>query len=210
MNDQLTGSLMKRVIDLLFAGLLVVLATPILMLAALAIFLVSPGPVFYVQMREGRNGHQFKLWKLRTMQLGADEILRQFLKTNAEAQLEWQTYCGLKNDPRIIPYVGRFLRQYSIDELPQLWNVIRNDMSMVGPRPFMYDHLQYFLPKYRGIRTRVKPGLTGLAQVSGRRGHDLRKQQAFDTLYVRNGSFCLDAWILFKTPAVVLSRRGAI
>jgi lipopolysaccharide/colanic/teichoic acid biosynthesis glycosyltransferase len=203
------GLLWKRQLDIALAIFLLFYTFPILCVAATATWLMSPGPILFCQQREGFGGHPFKLWKLRTMYLNADELLQKHLEENPEVCSEWQTYCRLTKDPRILPAIGHFNRRFSIDELPQLWNVIRGDMSLVGPRPFPLEHLGLLHPRYRQIRLTVKPGLTGLWQVSGRSEHDIRKQQALDTLYVRKWTFSLDLWILLKTLPAVISARGA-
>jgi lipopolysaccharide/colanic/teichoic acid biosynthesis glycosyltransferase len=143
------------------------------------------------------------------MYLNADEILQRHLDDNPEVLAEWQTYCRLTKDPRVLPIIGHFNRRFSIDELPQLWNVIRGEMSLVGPRPFPLAQIGFLQPKYRRIRSTVKPGLTGLWQVSGRSEHGIQRQLALDTLYVRKWTFWLDLWILLQTIPAVISARGA-
>jgi lipopolysaccharide/colanic/teichoic acid biosynthesis glycosyltransferase len=199
----------KRCLDFTLAVLLLLFTFPIIGVAASATWMVSPGPILFRQKREGLGGQPFELWKLRTMYLNADEILQKHLDENPKVLVEWQTYYRLTKDPRILPVIGYFNRRFSIDELPQLWNVIRGDMSLVGPRPFPVTQIEFLHPKYRQIRSTVKPGLTGLWQVSGRSEHDIQKQLALDTLYVRKWTFWLDLWILLKTIPTVISAQGA-
>jgi lipopolysaccharide/colanic/teichoic acid biosynthesis glycosyltransferase len=199
----------KRYLDFTLAVFLLFITLPLICIAASATWIVSPGPILFRQKREGLGGRPFELWKLRTMYLNADEILERHLDENPEVLTEWKTYCRFTKDPRILPVIGHFNRRFSIDELPQLWNVMRGEMSLVGPRPFPVAQIGLLHPKYRQIRSTVKPGLTGLWQVSGRSEHDIQKQLAIDILYVRKWTLWLDLWILLKTIPAVFSARGA-
>ncbi len=165
------------------------------------------GPAFYAQTRVGYRGRQFKCWKFRSMVVGADQILKDLLAKDPVAKAEWDRDFKLKNDPRITR-VGHFLRKTSLDELPQLWNVLRGDMSLVGPRPvteketlFYGEHLQTYQS--------VKPGMTGLWQVSGRNDTTYAERVQLDSTYVRTRSFSGDLAIIAKTALVMLTRRGA-
>jgi Undecaprenyl-phosphate galactose phosphotransferase WbaP len=200
---------LKRALDVLIACSAALAAAPLVALAAIWIKCVSPGPAFFVQERGGENGRSIRVWKLRTMFRNADELLRRHLETHPEARQEWLRYFKLRNDPRLLPLLGKLLRRTSLDELPQLWNVIKGEMSLVGPRPFPRYHLERFDPEFRKLRARVLPGLTGLWQVSARSDGDLRVQQALDTYYIRNWSLWLDLHILARTFRALLFRQGA-
>ncbi|HSW49717.1 MAG TPA: undecaprenyl-phosphate galactose phosphotransferase WbaP, partial [Bryobacteraceae bacterium] len=200
---------LKRALDLLVASLAVLLTWPLVALAALWIKWASPGPAFFRQDRGGEGGRSIRVWKLRTMHLNADRLLERHLESNPDARREWQRYFKLKADPRLLPVIGRLLRRTSLDEIPQLWNVIQGEMSLVGPRPFPRYHLEQFDADFRKLRARVLPGLTGLWQVSARSDGDLRVQQALDTYYIRNWSLWLDLHILARTIRAVLFHRGA-
>jgi Undecaprenyl-phosphate galactose phosphotransferase WbaP len=199
----------KRTLDLVVAIPLIIVLSPLLLALMAWIRLVSPGNPVYGQEREGLDGRRVRIWKLRTMYIDADARLKQLLERDAEARNEWQRYFKLKNDPRILPFLGTFLRKFSLDELPQLWNVIVGEMSMVGPRPFPNYHLEAFDEKFRTLRPRVLPGVTGLWQVTARSEGDLDVQQRLDTYYIRNWSVWLDLYLMARTFSVVVRGRGA-
>ena len=171
--------------------------------------IISPGNPFFFQEREGYRGKPFKVWKLRTMYPDTEKRFQQYLEQVPEAREEWNRYFKLKSDPRILPFVGHILRKTSLDELPQLWNVVRGEMSLVGPRPFPYYHLETFGKDFRKLRQSVMPGITGFWQISARSDGDVKQQEALDTYYVQNWSIWLDIYILARTVAVVLLRKGA-
>lgn len=179
-------------------------ALPAVILAAVAIRLTSPGPVFFRQKRAGRNGVPFTMYKLRTMYNGADDDKVLFRSLNS---LPTGPCFKMKNDPRVTR-IGRWLRRASIDELPQFWNVIRGDMSLVGPRPLPLDEVRVDTPDQR-LRLSIKPGITCLWQISGRTEIPYHEWLALDAWYVRNRSALLDLQILIKTVPAVLSARGA-
>jgi lipopolysaccharide/colanic/teichoic acid biosynthesis glycosyltransferase len=165
------------------------------------------GPIFYRHRRVGRGGVHFDCLKFRTMVVGADKVLKQVLARNPELRREWMRSQKLRKDPRITR-VGAFLRRTSLDELPQLWNVIRGDMSLVGPRPVVKEEL----PKYgRQVRhyLSVTPGVTGLWQVMGRNTTTYKRRVALDAYYARKQSLWLDVRILMKTLSVVIAGHGA-
>jgi len=170
---------------------------------------VSPGPAFFVQEREGHRGKPIRIWKLRTMHLNAESLLEDCTSENPEQAREWASCCKLRNDPRILPGVGRILRRSSMDELPQLWNVLVGDMSLVGPRPFPFYHLERFDSEFCRIRHQVLPGLTGLWQVSARADSDLSMQESLDTYYIRNWSLWMDLHVLASTFRAVVGGKGA-
>jgi Undecaprenyl-phosphate galactose phosphotransferase WbaP len=200
---------LKRAMDLALAVLLGIAAASVLALAALWIKMVSGGPALYYQNRGGEAGRTIRVWKLRTMHTDAERLLSGHLLECPEAREEWQRYFKLKRDPRILPGIGHLLRRTSLDELPQLWNVLRGEMSLVGPRPFPEYHLDRFQPEFRSLRAKVTPGLTGLWQVSARSNGDLKVQEALDTYYIRNWSPWLDLYILAQTIRAVISADGA-
>jgi Undecaprenyl-phosphate galactose phosphotransferase WbaP len=203
------NQMLKRAIDIVGASVGIILAAPLIAVCAVWIKLVSPGRAFYVQVREGQGGKNVEVLKLRTMYPEAEEMLGDYLARNPNARAEWKRYCKLKSDPRVLPVVGKLLRGSSLDETPQLWNVLKGEMSLVGPRPFPAYHNSRFDAEFRTVRTQVKPGLTGLWQVSARSEGDLTVQQALDSYYIRNWSLWLDVYILFRTVRAVLARRGA-
>ncbi|MDX2180556.1 MAG: undecaprenyl-phosphate galactose phosphotransferase WbaP [Bryobacteraceae bacterium] len=195
----------KRLTDLALCGASIVLLAPLLGVLWLAVRLSSHGPAFYSHTRIGQDGRMFAMLKFRTMYSNGKEILDRHLAEDPEAAGEWERERKLRHDPRVTP-VGRFLRRTSLDELPQLWNVLRGDMSLIGPRPIPESEL----PRYPGhLYFRVSPGLTGLWQVSGRNNTSYAERVFFDEYYVRNWSIWLDLHILMRTIRVVLTGEGA-
>lgn len=202
-GPRLAKFLIDRLITLM-GGLIVL---PFIILIALLIRLDSPGPILYGQIRIGQNGESFKAWKFRSMVRNADLALESYLETHPELRASWERDHKLRNDPRITR-VGRFLRQTSLDELPQLWNILRGEMSLVGPRPIVDEEIQRYGEKF-GLYTKVTPGLTGLWQVSGRNNLEYEERVSLDAYYVRNWSVWLDLYILIRTVWVVISGEGA-
>lgn len=197
----------KRVIDLVVTGIAILLLSPLFLTVALLIKLDSPGPVFYKQRRLGRNMRWFWLFKFRTMYQDADERLHRILDTDPELAKEFRATFKLRNDPRVTK-VGKFLRRLSIDELPQLFNIVADQMSLVGPRPIVEKEVDYYRD-YSLLLFRVLPGATGLWQVSGRSETSYQQRVELDTRYVREWSLWWDLGILCKTVPAVLKRRGA-
>jgi len=200
---------LKRAADYALGLPLFLVSAPVIALMALWIKRVSPGPAFYTQQREGRHGKLVRIWKLRTMYLDADQALERYLASNAEARAHWHKFFKLPSDPRVLPGIGHLLRRTSLDELPQLWNVLRGEMSLVGPRPFPRYHMESFGDRFRRLRGSALPGITGFWQISERSDGDLKVQERLDTYYIRNWSPWLDAYILARTVVAVLSCRGA-
>ena len=199
----------KRALDIAVSAVGLIAAAPLLAVCALWIRKASPTSPFYRQKREGRDGRAVHILKLRTMYPKADTMLEEHLAADPQAREEWGRFCKLKNDPRILPGVGHFLRKTSLDELPQLWNVLKGEMSLVGPRPFPAYHNKLFDPDFHSLRVQVTPGLTGLWQVSARSDGDLEVQAALDGYYIRNWSLWLDLYILIRTVRSVLAREGS-
>jgi Undecaprenyl-phosphate galactose phosphotransferase WbaP len=199
--------LTKRAIDLLFVCLTVPAVALTVLLLGLLVRLESPGPVFYSHCRIGRNHSIFRIWKIRTMQVNGDEVLKNALAKDGALREEWLRDRKLRCDPRITR-VGRFLRKTSLDELPQLWNVLRGEMSLVGPRPIVEEEAAGYGQNF-SLYCRVTPGLTGLWQVSGRNAVGIRDRVRLDSYYVRNWSPWLDLHILARTARVVLTGQGA-
>ncbi len=196
----------KRTVDILSALLIAVAFSPLIITVVLLLWRQG-GPVIYKHRRVGRGGTMFECLKFRTMVPNADQMLRDLLEAHPELRLEWVRDHKLKDDPRITA-IGRFLRRTSLDELPQLWNVIRGEMSLVGPRPIVREELLRYGRNVRDYLA-AKPGVTGLWQVMGRNNTDYRRRVVLDTYYVRNQNLVLDLYILLKTTLVVLGRTGA-
>jgi Undecaprenyl-phosphate galactose phosphotransferase WbaP len=203
----LHNRIIKRALDMTLTAIISLLFLPYFTLISLLIYLESGRPVFFTHSRVGRNGRAFKAYKFRTMLKNGDEILQQHFDENPGSQVEWERNQKLKQDPRLT-VVGRALRRLSLDELPQLWNIIKGDMSLVGPRPIVREEV----PRYGSaidLYFRLRPGLTGLWQVSGRNDLEYAQRVRLDTYYVRNWSIWLDLVILARTLGVVLGGRGA-
>jgi Undecaprenyl-phosphate galactose phosphotransferase WbaP len=198
----------KRALDLLIALPVLVFVSPLMLVLAIAIRMQDGGPALYRQARLGFGGRSFICFKFRTMVLDADERLEALLARDPEAAKEWQRDHKLRNDPRVLGTVGRFLRVTSLDELPQLFNIIRGEMSVVGPRPIVTEEIVRYSSYFR-YYTAVRPGVTGLWQVSGRNNVSYEKRVWLDATYARKWCVALDLWILWRTVPAVLFRRGA-
>lgn len=193
----------KRSLDIIIVSIALVPVFTILLVLAAIISLDGKAPI-YLQKRVGRGGRIFHMWKLRSMVWNADDLLAQYLKDNPSARVEWDHSQKLRHDPRITK-IGRFIRKTSLDELPQLWNVLRGDMSLVGPRPMMV-HQQELYPgtAYYALR----PGITGFWQISVRNESSFSERAIFDTDYLRELSFVTDLKVLSRTFGVVLNGTG--
>lgn len=194
---------LKRALDILVSVSMLILLAPLFLVTAIAIKLDSRGPVFYSQTRLGKWGRPFKMYKFRSMVVGADKMKAELLSQNESGGVIFK----MKRDPRITR-VGRIIRKLSIDELPQLVNVLKGEMSLVGPRPALPNEVEEYTFDDRR-RLEVKPGLTGLWQISGRSDLDFRQQVRLDVAYIESQSFWQDIKILFKTIPVVLLGKGA-
>lgn len=196
----------KRVFDMAFCLTFGVAFLPLFLLLCILIRLDSPGPVFFTQERLGKGGRQFLIVKFRTMRIDAEEHLARLLVENENLADQWQENQKIVNDPRVTR-VGYWLRRTSIDELPQLFNVLVGSMSLVGPRPIVTTELAKYGSSY-AMCSRIKPGITGLWQVSGRNQIDYSQRVALDVAYVRNWSIYMDLWILSRTVLEVLRLTG--
>lgn len=195
-----------RLIDLTLALMALVFVGPLLLVLAGLVWLSDGGRPFFAHRRLGRGGRYFYCLKLRTMFTDADQRLQKILAESAGARAEWDKDHKLRNDPRVTP-IGRFLRRTSLDELPQLLNIISGEMSIVGPRPIVEAEIRRY-GHYIADYCAAKPGLTGLWQVSGRNDVSYRRRVAMDVVYARDQSLGLYLWIMLMTPKAILSGRG--
>lgn len=197
---------LKRVGDLVAVVLLAAIFSPLFLLVGIGAA-INGQKVFYRHQRVGRDGRLFDCLKFQTMVPNAEQVLHHLLAADPQLRAEWERDHKLKDDPRVTP-LGRFLRSTSLDELPQLWNVLLGDMSVVGPRPVTREELLRY-GRNAVIYQMVRPGITGLWQVSGRNFVGYRRRVAMDVLYVKRQSLVLDFWIMLKTIVVVVTRHGA-
>lgn len=198
---------LKRLFEVPLAALLLVMALPAAVLIAIAIALETRGPVFFGHTRIGKGQRRFRVWKFRSMVTDADGALEDYLHKHPELRAEWRYSHKLKQDPRVTR-VGRLLRRSSLDELPQLWNVLRGEMSLIGPRPIVAAEISKYGPTI-ALYQQVRPGLTGLWQVSGRADTGYLRRVDLDCEYIRTWGFLADVKILIKTVRVVLCGHGA-
>ena len=195
----------KRVADIVFSMILLSLLSPILAIIAVLIYIDSPGSITFSHKRVGRCKSLFMCLKFRTMVPNASERLESLLNSDEQLKEEFSRTHKLKNDPRITK-IGKFLRKYSLDELPQLWNVIKGEMSLVGPRPIVNDEIKKYGDRFNTINN-LRPGMTGLWQVSGRNNTTYAERVDYDYEYAMKGSIFLDLSILIKTAAVVVAPK---
>ncbi len=201
------GPAIKRFADIVSSLALILIALPFAIVIALAIVLETRGPILFKQSRIGQNNRRFSLWKFRSMAADSERLLESYLAEHPDLREEWDATHKLKDDPRVTR-VGRLLRRRSLDELPQLWNVLRGDMSLIGPRPIVDAEIPKFGRAF-ALYLKVKPGLTGLWQVSGRSDTSYRRRVELDSQYIRGWSLWLDLKIVWKTVGVVLRAHGA-
>jgi undecaprenyl-phosphate galactose phosphotransferase len=199
----------KKIFDLLFSVILIIVLAIPMIIISLLIKISSPGSAIYSQQRMDKKNKPFKCYKFRTMFNDAETRLNNLLQNNAAAKDEWKNHWKLANDPRITK-IGRFLRETSLDELPQIFNVLKGEMSLVGPRPVTKEEIENHYKEQAALCFCVPPGITGLWQVSGRSRVSYEQRIALDSWYVRNWNLWLDIVILFKTVKVVLEREGAV
>jgi lipopolysaccharide/colanic/teichoic acid biosynthesis glycosyltransferase len=200
------SAFVKRSLDILGALSIALVGLPVIVAVAI-IIRFSGQPVVFSHQRVGKGRELFRCYKFRSMIPDAERVLQELLQSDPKVLREWSESHKIVNDPRVTKF-GRFLRNSSLDELPQLWNVLRGDMSLVGPRPIIEDEIE----RYGGnakFYLSVKPGITGLWQVMGRSNVTYSRRVSMDVLYVRKQSFRLDAWVLIRTISVVLKRVGA-
>jgi lipopolysaccharide/colanic/teichoic acid biosynthesis glycosyltransferase len=197
----------KRMFDIVASAAALIILSPIMLIAAILVYVDDPGKVFYGHVRIGKNGKPFKMWKFRSMYMNADKMID--LLTPEQAK-QYYTEFKIDNDPRITK-IGNFLRKTSLDELPQLFNVLCNDMSLVGPRPLIESEIQTYYEDTHDVLLAVKPGVTGYWQAYARNNatYQSGERQKMEMYYVRNASLWLDIKILFKTVESVLKKSGA-
>lgn len=197
----------KRLVDSALSVLIALVALPFILIMPILIKLSSKGPVIYKARRLGKNGRTIYVWKFRSMYADADKRLQAILDSDPSLKAEFERDFKLKNDPRVTP-LGKFMRKTSIDELPQLWNVLCGEMALVGPRPIVEKEIPYYGSDY-DIFSLVKPGITGLWQATGRSDTDYAQRVALDKYYVLNWSPWMDLWIVFRTVLAVLKMKGS-
>lgn len=198
----------KRIFDIFFSLLILIVASPFFFLCALIVKFSSPGSVFYAHPRVGCKGKSFDCLKFRTMYRDADAKLQPLLTSDPMLMTEWNTFFKLKEDPRITP-IGKFLRKTSLDELPQIWNVFKGDMSIVGPRPLTQHEVTYYLKEKAQRILSLRPGLTTLWIIQGRNRLSLERRIELEEYYVANRSFWFDCKLIFRTVLLMVFPKGA-
>ena len=202
-----SNRIIKRIFDIVVTICGGVFILPFMLFIAVIIYLDSEGPIIYKQKRIGQNGKEFNFYKFRSMVKNADTILEEYLNTHESEKIEWQKNFKLKNDPRVTK-IGRIIRKTSIDELPQLWNVLIGDMSLVGPRPLLPNEVERYNSYIEDYKL-VLPGLTGVWQVSGRSDTTFEQRAIMDSWYIHNWSIWIDIVYLLKTVLAVVKSKGA-
>lgn len=203
---RLDGNFAKRLFDVVFSLSVLTLFFPVYLLLAILIAITSPGPIFYVQERIGKDYKPFSCIKFRTMVENADEMLLEMMTESNSIRYEFQSNFKLKQDPRVT-LIGKFLRYTSLDEFPQFWNVLKGDMSVVGPRPLVPEELHKYGDYMDKVLT-IRPGITGLWQVSGRNDIPYNRRVKIDVYYVNFRNFWLDLWLILRTIIVVISPKN--
>ena len=197
----------KLLFDFFLAIVLLILLFPLIVLIVIILKVFIEGDIFFIHTRLGEDGKPFKLYKFRTMKHGRADILNNYLQMHPEEEEEWNKNHKLKNDPRIT-YFGKFLRDYSLDEIPQILNILKGDMSFIGPRPIVEKEVSKY-GKNHNLYKECKPGLSGLWQVSGRNNTTYQERVQHDIYYIKNKSLMLDLKIFLKTIPVILFKKGA-
>lgn len=206
-RDKAAAEWLSRALDLTVGLLAFIALAPLMTLAALAVLVENKGPILFAHRRIGRDGRTFFVFKFRTMAVDGERILKEHFAANPEAATEWETDRKLRRDPRVSA-LGRYLRASSIDELPQLINVLRGEMSIVGPRPIVLEEVPRY-GDYFAAYCSVRPGITGVWQVSGRNNISYQRRVEMDALYARRKSILLDLKLMVATVPAVLARRGS-
>jgi len=199
--------IIKYLFDLFVGAVIFILLIPVMLIIAIAIRIDSPGPIGFSHKRVGHKGKQFDCYKFRTMVINANEILTELIAKDPALKEEWEQNFKLKDDPRVTR-IGKILRKSSLDELPQILNVIKGEMSLVGPRPIVEDEIVRFGEHARDCFM-VRPGMTGLWAISGRSDMDYEERARMEAWYIHNWSMWLDISILFRTISVVINGKGA-
>jgi len=213
---KITHNPLKRVFDIAFSIFIIILFAPVYIIISVIVFFSSNGPIFYASKRIGRGGKIIKCYKFRTMYKNADNILHNLLIQDADLKREWDKFQKLKNDPRITP-IGLFLRKSSLDELPQFFNVLKGDLSIVGPRPFLLigcqKNFEKEIKKYFGEKAEkilsIRPGITGLWQVSKRSEVTIKERLEIDEKYISKQSLLYDLYLIIKTIPKMFFPKGA-
>jgi undecaprenyl-phosphate galactose phosphotransferase len=207
-NILIKHNITKRFFDIIFSLFILVFGCPIFLIIGLIVYLSSSGSIFYTHERIGRGNKKIKCFKFRTMKKNSDKTLKSLLEKNKNMKKEWDKYYKIKNDPRIT-YIGKFLRKSSLDELPQFFNVLKGDLSVVGPRPCVKKEIiQNFKENLHEILS-IRPGITGIWQISGRNNLTRKKRVELEILYIKQQSLFLDLKIILRTLPLMISSKGA-
>lgn len=207
--NESVARIIKRGIDIAAAVVGLVFISPAILIVGICIYIADGRPIFFRQLRVGADGKMFQVWKLRSMYRDAGARLEELLANDPIAKEEWGRHFKLHDDPRVLPGVGNFIRRSSVDEFPQIWNILLGDMSFIGPRPFPENHMNMFSSEFRSLRQSVPPGLSGLWQVTVRSNGDLGDQERLDRAYVSEWSLWLDIYIFLRTPIALFFATGA-